>query len=771
MARRATDPTGVDDGRSGTAGYDGADNVDRTGGADSVPVGVARTDAAEAGASGFTAAPDRPTKAKSGKKKRRTKRARPGEIDPEAAPRVGSSPYPGLPYPLGATPYENGTNFAVVADGVPGVSDVQLCLIDRNGTERRVTMDEKTYGIWHTFVPDVKPGQRYGFRVPVRDPSKILLDPYARQVTTTDYDLIAAASHGVQTLGRVPLGIVTETQRSNSVRPWVPWEQTVIYEAHVAGLTRLHPDVPPELRGKFMGVAHPAVIEHLKSLSITTLELLPVHASAAEPQLRASDRKNYWGYSTLNYFAPDPGFATVPGLEVAEFILMVDALHAAGIEVVLDVVYNHTCEGGHGLTVDLSWRGLSPSSYYLPGGMDITGCGNTLNAGTLPVVRLVTDSLRYWADALGVDGFRFDLASVHGRPGGGPFDPNSQLLTAIAASPMLSARKLISEPWDATGEGYAVGRFGENWVEWNDRFRDTTRDFWRGLDGIRDLGYRLSGSSDLFGANRRPWASVNFVTAHDGFTLRDLVSYDHKHNEANGEDNRDGLNHNRSWNYGAEGETDDPAIIALRTRQARNIAATMLLSTGTPMISMGDELWRTQGGNNNAYCQDNEISWLDWDPVYGRTEARQLLTFFQRTLAVRRDAFALHQGEFFDGRAPGGGDGIPDLVWFNPWGDPMTDHDWFDGTRRTLQMWVDGRDVRGHSRGGEPLTDDSWLLVLHADGGDTTVTLPGPPYGTAYTPVLDTDTPTGEPADATPLPAGVPLALPGRTVWLLRAYR
>ena len=296
---------------------------------------------------------------------------------------------------------------------------------------------------------------------------------------------------------------------------------------------------------------------------------------------------------------------------------------------------------------------------------------------------------------------------------------------------MLSARKLIAEPWDATGEGYAVGGFGANWTEWNDRFRDTTRDFWRGLDGIRDLGYRLSGSSDLFAPNRRPWASINFVTAHDGFTLRDLVSYDHKHNEANGEDNRDGTDNNRSWNYGVEGETDDPAIIALRTRQARNIAATLLLSTGTPMITMGDEMWRTQGGNNNAYCQDNEISWLNWDALSGTDSGavatRNMIDFFRRTLAIRSEAPALRQGEFFDGRAPGGGDGIPDLVWFNPWGRPMTDDDWFDGSRRTLMMWVDGRDVRGHTTGGEPLTDVSWLLVLHADGGPMTLTLPGYP--------------------------------------------
>ncbi len=725
----------------------------------------------------------------SGKKGRKAKaRSRPGQVDPDAQPRVGSSPHPGLPYPLGATPYAHGTNFAVVADGLPGVSDVQLCLVDpvepgdhgADGAawrERRLSMDEKTYGVWHTFVPNVGVGQRYGFRVPARDPSKILLDPYARRLTRTDYDLVAAASYGMDTLGRAPLGIVTDAVASTSVRPFVPWEQTVVYEAHVVGLTRLHPEVPEALRGTFLGVAHPAVIAHLKSLRVTTLELLPVQAAAAEPGLVATGRRNYWGYSTLGFFSPQPGYASEPGREIDEFVEMVDTLHANGIEVVLDVVYNHTCEGGPGLTADLCWRGLSPASYYLPDGQDITGTGNTLNPGTLPVIRMVTDSMRYWAGHLGVDGFRLDLASVHGRPDGRAFDPASALLSAIAADPLLATRKLIAEPWDATGEGYAVGAFGPNWTEWNDRFRDTTRDFWRGLESVRDLAYRLTGSSDLFAPARRPWASINFVTAHDGFTLRDLVSYDHKHNRANGEDNRDGTSHNRSWNYGTEGETTDPAILALRTRQARNLAATMLLATGTPMVTMGDELWRTQLGNNNAYCQDNEISWVNWDPVFsdgtdgGGDAARDMLQFFRRTLAVRAGAPALRQGEFFDGRAPGGGDGIADLVWFNPNGTQMADNDWFDGARRTLIMWIDGRDVRGHGSGGEPVSDDSWLILLHADGGPVLVTLPDGPHGSAYQPVLDTSTPTGEPADTAPHAAGSAVLVPGRTVWLLRAER
>ena len=712
--------------------------------------------------------------AKSAKVKRR-RRVRPGQTDPQAAPRKGSAPYPGLPHPLGATPYAGGTNFAVIADGAPGISDVQLCLqdpADPSVTLRTITMNERTYGVWHTFVPDVGPGQVYGFRVPARDPAKLLLDPYARQVTGTDYDLVAAASYGAQTAGRVPAGIVVDNTtpglRSTSLRPWVPWEQTVLYEGHVRGLTMLHPAVPPQLRGTFAGVSHPAVIEHLQQLHVTTLELLPIQANAAEPSLQAIRRSNYWGYSTLAYFAPHPGYAAVPGQEIAEFAAMVDALHQAGIEVVLDVVYNHTCEGGPGLSVDLSTRGLAPESYFLPDGRDLTGTGNTVNARPLPVIRLVTDSLRYWADTLGVDGFRFDLASVHARPDGGPFDAGSALLSAIAADPVLSTRKLIAEPWDATGDGYAVGGFGPNWTEWNDRFRDTNRDFWRGVPGVRDLGYRLSGSSDLYAPSRRPWASINFITAHDGFTLRDLVSYNHKHNEANGENNRDGSDHNRSWNHGVEGETDDPAVIELRTRTARNLAACLLLSTGTPMITMGDELWRTQRGNNNPYCQDNEISWVNWDLD---ARARDMLVFCRRTLGIRRDAPALRQAEFFEGRAPVGGDRLPDLVWFNPSGEPMTDQDWFDEGRQTLGMWINGHDVRGHTVAGQPLSDRSWLLVLHAGDDPIELSLPGMPYSTSYVPTLDTDRPTGEPVSTDEIAGGSTIPMPGRTVWLLRARR
>lgn len=691
---------------------------------------------------------------------------------------------PGSPYPLGATVTADGTNFAVIADGqLTGTASdsaqtpaVQLCLVDESGAETHIPLLDRTSGVWHAFVPGVGPGQRYGYRIAATDPSKLLLDPYARRLDGTGYDLAAAATPGVDTAGRAPLGIVTTPVRSASALPTVPWEHTVIYEAHVKGLTQRHPAVPRALRGTYAGVAHPEVIEHLTRLGVTALELLPVHAHADEPLLAAAGRPNYWGYSTLSYFAVHPGYASRPGAETAEFVAMVDALHEAGIEVLLDVVFNHTCEGGPDRPISLSWRGFSPETYYLPWRTELTGTGNTLHTGTLPVIRMVTDSLRYFAGELGVDGFRFDLAPVLGRPGGGAFDPASALLTAIAADPLLRTRKLIAEPWDATGEGYALGRFGADWAEWNDRFRDTVRDFWRGTPGVRDLGYRLSGSEDVF-RGRQPWASVNFVTAHDGFTLRDVVSYERKHNLANGQHGRDGTNDNRSANYGAEGDVApgapvDPAITAVRTRQARNLAATLLLSTGTPMVCAGDELWRTQAGNNNPYCIDSPLVWLDWAALDdAASPAADMMDFFRTVLRIRAAAPALHQGTFFSGQSPHDRDGIADLTWFTPAGTAMTTNDWFDHGRQTLAVWFDGNDVRGHGPHGERLTDDSWLIVLHAGVGDISLTLPGLPYGDSYTPVLDTASANGEPADPRPIPCGHPVTMPGRTLWLLRAKR
>jgi isoamylase len=694
---------------------------------------------------------------------------------------------PGSPFPLGAHPEAGGTRFAVYSSAAAAV---ELCLISEHGVERRVELTERTFGIWHGLVPGVTPGQRYGYRVhghydPARgvrsNPNKILLDPYARQITGAITELEPALGYvgdpmtgeasGVDSLGHVPLSVVTSPGGPDTgTEPDVPFEETVIYELHVRGFTRLHPDVPEHQRGTYLGLTHPSVLDYLQRLGVTAVELLPVHAFADEPSLLRSGRHNYWGYSTLGYFAPHPGYATVPGRELAEFRTMVAALHAAGIEVILDVVYNHTCEGGiDGPT--LSWRGLDAPAYYLLDStgrdLDLTGCGNTLNPASPTVVRMVVDSMRYFATELGVDGFRMDLATALGRPHGGEFDPHSPLLTAITTDPVLARRKLIAEPWDATAAGYRIGQFAPQWTEWNGRFRDGVRDFWRGTVGLRDLAYRLSGSEDLYAANtRRPWASINFITAHDGYTLRDLVSYQRKHNQANGEHNRDGTDDNRSWNCGVEGETGDRSVLALRDRQARNLLATLLLSTGTPMLCAGDERWRTQRGNNNPYAQDNETSWVDWTPG---ERAEDMLAFTRRLILLRAASPALRQPQFFDGRPTRSGE--PDLVWFRPDGKPMTDEDWFDDTRRTLGMWIDGSESLSRDRDGELVPDDSWLLLLHAGDEETEVTLPNVHYGERFEPVLDSDARRGTPASTEPLEPGGIIAMPARTLLVFRAPR
>ncbi|MGI9063887.1 MAG: glycogen debranching protein GlgX [Pseudonocardiaceae bacterium] len=665
------------------------------------------------------------------------------------------------PFPLGAHPEAGGVRFAVASSVAEAVD---VCLVAADGSERRVPLTERTFGVWHDIVPGIGPGQRYGYRVHGPgwgDPAKLLVDPAARRVEGTVTDLAAATTPGRDSLGSVPLSVVTAPGGPDTgVRPDVPWERTVLYECHVRGFTRLHPDVPPEHRGTYLGLGHPAVVEYLAGLGVTAVELLPVQAFCDEPSLLRRGVHNYWGYSPLSLLAVHPGYAAVPGAEVAEFRTMVGALHAAGIEVVIDVVANHTCEGGaDGPT--LAYRGLDVTAYYLED--DLTGCGNTLDSGSPTVVRLVTDALRYWAGELGVDGFRFDLASVLGRPRGGPFDPDAPLLTAIAADPLLATCKLIVEPWDATGDGYRVGGFGVHYAEWNGRYRDTVRDFWRGATGVNELASRLAGSSDLYAANgRRPWASVNFVTAHDGFTLRDLVSFNRKHNGANGEHGTDGTNDNRSWNCGAEGETDDPAVVSLRSRQARNLLATLLLSTGTPMLLAGDERWRTQRGNNNPYRLDDETSWVDWSPG---PEADALQAFTRQLLALRTGVPALRQPEFYEGRTTP--QGAPDLVWLRPDGRPMEHADWVDGHRHTLGMWIDGTDVRSHPRGDSA----SWLIVLHAGAEGILVTLPGPEYGHRYEPVLDTGSPDGLPLRGKVRRAGTRMLVPARTVLLFQAHR
>ena len=692
----------------------------------------------------------------------------------------------GRPFPLGAHSEAGGVRFAVTS----AVADrVEVCLISEDGSEQRIELIERTFGVWHGLVPGVTPGQRYGYRVhgpyyPERglrcNPAKLLVDPYARRITGRLTDMDAAVGYmgdpsgpesPTDSLGSVPLSVVSSPGGPDTgIKPETPFEESVFYELHVKGFTQRNQDIPEHLRGTYLGIAHPASIEHLVRLGVTGVELLPVQSYADEPSLIAAGRHNYWGYSPLGYFAPHAAYASEPGHEIEEFRTMVAALHAVNIEVILDVVYNHTCEGGpDGPT--LSFRGLDAPAYYLHdknGDMaDITGCGNTLDAGSPDVVRLVADSLRYWTTEMGVDGFRFDLASTLGRPRGGPFDRDSAMLTAITTDPVLSRCKLIAEPWDATGDGYRVGEFGRQWAEWNGRYRDTVRDFWRGEKSVRDLAYRLSGSSDLYADDlRRPWQSINFITAHDGFTLRDLVSYNEKHNEANGEDNRDGTNDNRAWNHGVEGDTDKPEILALRARQARNQLATLLLSTGTPMLTAGDEMWRTQGGNNNAYCLDNETSWVDWETS---PDTESMLAFARRALHLRSRSPALRQPEFFEGRTTP--TGRPDLIWFRVDGEEITETDWFDEESRTLGMWIDGSNSQSRTRDGELVADHSWLLWLHSGDAPIEVVLPGPEFGVTFEPTLDTSTADGTPATPGAFDAGARVTLPARSLLLLRAPR
>ncbi|HEV2782101.1 MAG TPA: glycogen debranching protein GlgX [Actinophytocola sp.] len=694
---------------------------------------------------------------------------------------------PGRPFPLGAHSEAGGVRFAVSSSVAEAV---ELCLISEDGDEQRIELTERTFGIWHGLVPGVIPGQRYGYRVhgpyaPLHrvrcNPAKILVDPYARRITGTLRELDPALGYTgdpmtgppseVDSLGKVPLSVVTSPGGPDTgVKPDVPFEETVIYELHVRGFTKRHPDVPEHQRGTYLGLTHPSVVDYLVRLGVTAVELMPVHAFADEPPLLRSGRHNYWGYSTLGYFAPHPGYASEPGRELAEFRTMVAAMHAAGIEVLLDVVFNHTCEGSvSGPT--LSLRGLDAPAYYLLDAqgrdVDLTGCGNTLNPASPTVVRMVVDSMRYFATELGVDGFRLDLATALGRPHGGEFDPHSPLFTAITCDPVLAQCKLIAEPWDATAAGYRIGQFSPQWTEWNGIYRDGVRDFWRGAVGVRDLAYRLSGSEDLYAANtRRPWASINFITAHDGYTLRDLVSYQDKHNEANGEQNRDGTNDHRSWNCGVEGETDDPAVLSTRDRQARNLMATLLLSTGTPMICAGDERWRTQHGNNNPYVLDDETNWVDWTPA---ERAEDMLAFTRRLTLLRAVSPALRQPAFFTGRPTRSGE--PDLVWFRQDGHPMTDGDWFDDARRFLGMWIDGSESLSRDRAGELVPDDSWLVLLHAGDRPIDVTLPGVRYGKRYEPELDTTSRRGTPASSIPLEPGDIVAMPARALLVFRAPR
>ncbi|MDP5183225.1 glycogen debranching protein GlgX [Blastococcus sp. BMG 814] len=699
---------------------------------------------------------------------------------------------PGAPAPLGAVWDGRGTNFALWS---AGASAVDLCLFDPDGTEHRHRLEETTHQVWHGRLPGVGPGQRYGYRVhggydPSSgfryNPAKLLLDPYARAV---DGDLElhtalfghpfehadSAVPDDQDSAPHVPRGVVV-----HDPFPWDgdrplrrSWSDTVIYEVHVKGATARHPGVPPHLRGTYAGLAHPAFVEHLLALGVTAVELLPVHHFVSEPHLLRRGLTNYWGYNTLGYFAPHAAYSAAGsgGQQVTEFKTMVKELHAAGIEVILDVVYNHTAEGDHtGPT--LSFKGIDNPGYYrLDGGnparyTDYTGCGNTLDVRRPAVLGLLMDSLRYWVTEMHVDGFRFDLAAALARSMR-DVDRLSAFFDVVHQDPVVSQVKLIAEPWDVGPGGYQVGNFPPPWTEWNGKYRDTVRDVWAGAHvGVRDLAYRLTGSSDLYRSDgRRPFASINFVTAHDGFPLADLVTYEHKRNEANGEENRDGESHNRNWNCGVEGPTDDPEVLALRARQVRNLLATLLLSTGVPMLTAGDELGRTQGGNNNAYCQDNEISWLDWAAA-----DEDLLAFVTRLVRLRRGAPVLRQEAFFEGHELAGTEGTRDLAWFAPGGGQLTTADWFDTGLQTVGMYLDGRGIRHRDEHGHPVVDDSYLVQLHAGPDPVTVELPGPPWADGYELVISTEYARGTPPALTFLPPG-PVELPGRCVWLLRVER
>ncbi|WP_030436676.1 glycogen debranching protein GlgX [Actinoplanes subtropicus] len=689
----------------------------------------------------------------------------------------------GSPFPLGATPSPDGTNFAVVSGG----DDVVLCLFDAAGGETRVPLEERDGDVRHGFLPGVGAGQAYGYRVggpyePGRglrcNPAKLLLDPYARAVAgEVRYgpEILGYAAgnpdapSGLDSGGHVPRSLVVDTAHQFGERPRHAYADTVIYEVHVKGFTATHPGVPGELRGTYAGLAHDAALAHLTGLGVTAVELLPVHQSVPEGLLRERGLTNYWGYNTIGYFAPHAGYSAAvragrPGGQVAEFQAMVDALHGAGLEVILDVVFNHTAEGNH-LGPTLSHRGLHNPAYYrldpddLRYYVDTTGTGNSLNAGHPVTLQLIMDSLRYWLTEMGVDGFRFDLAPTLARQEGG-FDTLSAFFDLVAQDPVVSRAKLIAEPWDVgQGDSYDLGRFPPLWSEWNGRYRDVMRDFWRSHDGlIGEFAARFAGSSDLYqAAGRRPTASVNLITVHDGFTLADLVSYDSKHNEANGEDNHDGTDDNRSWNCGAEGPTADPEVVALRDRQRRAMLTTLLLSFGVPMLLGGDELGRTQRGNNNAYCQDNEISWYHWS-----APDRQLTAFTRTLIELRRTHPVFRRRRFLTGVE------TAELGWFTPAGTPMTIDDWRDPGARCLTLYLDGADAPDQDEQGDPLLDDDFLITVNAWWEPVDFVLPGARDGRAWQPLIDTYEPTGS-ATGGAVAAGARVTVRPRSIVVLHA--
>jgi len=694
--------------------------------------------------------------------------------------------WPGRPYPLGASYDGAGTNFSLFSEVA---ERVELWLFDAEGATARVALPEVTARCWHGYLPGVEPGQRYGFRVfgpwaPQLghrcNPNKLLLDPYAKAIeggvrwdpAVFPYRFGAPdAPNASDSAPFVPKSVVVNPyfDWSNDRPPRTPAHETVIYEAHVRGLTARHPDVPEALRGSFAGLGHPAVVEHLKALGVTAIELLPVHQFVHDAHLVERGLRNYWGYSSIGYFAPHDEYAAAgqAGQQVAEFKTMVRALHAAGIEVILDVVYNHTAEGNH-LGPILSLKGIDNASYYRTVAedprhyVDYTGCGNSLNMRHPHVLQLIMDSLRYWVLEMHVDGFRFDLAAALARELH-DVDRLSAFFDLIQQDPVVSQVKLIAEPWDLGDGGYQVGNFPPQWSEWNGRFRDGVRDYWRGADeALGDFALRFTGSPDLYGGSgRRPWASVNFVTAHDGFTLRDLVSYDAKHNEPNGEHNRDGEGANRSWNCGVEGPTDDPAVCALRCRQQRNLLATLLLSQGIPMLLAGDELGRSQQGNNNAYCQDGPLSWLDWENADA-----ELFDFARRLVALRAAEPVFRRRRFFAGRASDGS-AVSDIAWFRPDGSEMSEEDWRTGFAKSLGVFLNGDAISGPGPHGEAVRGSSFVLLFNAHCEPVIFRLPEASCGAAWAALIDTNAPAAEPADAHEA-AGAEVKVCGRSLRVLK---
>ncbi len=700
--------------------------------------------------------------------------------------------WPGRPYPLGASFDGSGVNFALFTE----VADrVELCLIDDDGAETRIDMPENDGFVHHVYLPGVQPGQRYGYRVhgpydPANghrcNPAKLLLDPYAKAVEGQidgDESLFSyrfddpEKSNDDDSLGHTMLSVVVNPffDWGHDRHPNREYHESVIYEAHVKGLTQTHPGIPEAIRGTYAGIAHPAMVEHLTSLGVTAIELMPVHQYVQDAHLLEKGLSNYWGYNTIGFFAPHNAYSAggQRGQQVQEFKAMVKALHEAGIEVILDVVYNHTAEGNHqGPT--LCFRGIDNAAYYRlvdedkAHYFDTTGTGNSLLMRHPHVLQLIMDSLRYWVTEMHVDGFRFDLASSLARQFH-EVDRLSAFFDLVQQDPIVSQVKLIAEPWDVGDGGYQVGNFPPLWTEWNGKYRDTVRDFWRGEPAtLGEFASRITGSADLYEhSNRKPVASINFITAHDGFTMHDLVSYNEKHNEANGEGGADGESHNRSWNCGVEGETDDPEVLALRARQHRNFLATLLLSQGVPMVAHGDELGRGQKGNNNVYCQDNELSWVDWKLEDWQEE---LLAFAKRVVALRHD-----QPVFRRRRFPGGATdahGRPEIGWYKHDGEPMGETDWNESHALSMMVFLNGEAIPEPDPRGEPVVGDSFLVVFNAYHESIDFMIPEGLYEDGWVVALDTsDDQIGIVSvfdDAPMLVAGVEFPVTGRSVVVLR---